>query len=445
MMKARRIGLTTLLLASGFSTLFAVFIQRSPHAGIVDFRIVYLAARCMIEHRDPYSESEYLRVFQEQVGTVPADPAERRKFESAVMAVVYLPTALLVIAPFAVLGWGVAQALWTILTICLFTLACCLIWSIAADRSPPVSTLLVAFMLANAEVVFAFGNAAGVAVSLCAIAVWCSFTERLAIAGVACLAASLAIKPHDSAAVWLYFLIIGGMHRRRAVQTLIVVIGLGILAILWTYQVSPHWIQEIRSNLELVSARGGIADPGPTGISNGTGGVIITLQTVFSVFRDDPRFYNQATWAVCGPLFIVWLIRTLRAGSSREEMWLALAVLVPLSMLPVYHRPYDAKLLLLAVPACAALWAQPQRGVRRWFGLLTTSAAIVVTSDLPSTLLTTISRRMPTSPRGLSNQILTVMTARPAPLILLTMCGFYLWVYVRQPSSRGDIPQGEAH
>jgi hypothetical protein len=443
MMNARRIGLTTLLLASGFSTLFAVILQRSSHSGIVDLRIVYLAARCMIEHRDPYSESEYLRVFQEQGGTVPADPVERQKFEGAVMAVVYLPTALLVIAPFAVLGWGVAQALWTILTIGIFTLACCLIWSVAADRSPPVATLLVAFILANLEVVFAFGNAAGVAVSLCAIAVWCFFTERFAFAGVACLAASLAIKPHDSAAVWLYFLMIGGVYRKRAAQILIVVMALGILAVAWTYQVSPHWIQEIRSNIELVSARGGIADPGPTGISYGTGGMIINLQTVFSVFRDDPRFYNLATWVVCGPLFILWLIRTLRAGGSRAEMWLALAVLVPLSMLPVYHRPYDAKLLLLAVPACAAMWARG--GASRWLGLLTTSAAIGVTSDLPSTLLTTLIRRMPTSPVGFFNQILAVVITRPAPIILLAMCIFYLWVYVRQPSSRGDIPQGEAY
>ncbi len=207
-----------------------------------------------------------------------------------------------------------------------------------------------------------------------------------------CLAASLAIKPHDSAAVWLYLLIVGGVYRKRAVQSLIVVFGLGILAALWTYQVSPHWIQEIRSNLELVSARGGIADPGPAGISNGTGGMIINLQTVFSVFRDDPRLYNPATWVVCVPLFIAWLIRTFRAGNSRAEMWLALAALVPLSMLPIYHRPYDAKLLLLAVPACAALWAQG--GARRWLGMLTTSAAIVVTSDLPATLLTTLSRRI---------------------------------------------------
>jgi hypothetical protein len=433
MMNARRIGLTTLLLASGFSALFAVILQRTPHPGIVDFRIVYVAARCMIEHRDPYSESEFLQVFKEEGGTVPADPVERQRFEGAVMAVVYLPTALLVIAPFAALGWGMAQALWTVLTICLFTLACCLIWSVAADSSPPVSALLLAFMLANAEVVFAFGNAAGIAVSLCAIAVWCFFTGRFAFAGVACLAISLAIKPHDSAAVWLYLLIAGGAYRKRAVQSMFVVFGLGFLAALWTYQVSPNWMQEIRANLDLVSAHGGIADPGPAGISNGTGGMIVNLQTVFSVFRDDPRWYNAATWVVCVPLFITWLIRTFRGGNSRAEMWMALAALVPLSTVAIYHRNYDAKLLILTVPACAVLWAQG--GARRWLGLLTTSSAIAVTSDLPATLLTAVSRRMPTNPAGLSSQILTVAIARPAPLILLAMCIFYLWVYMRQPPS----------
>ena len=429
-MTARRTGLTALLLASGFSTLFAVVLQRSPHSGIVDFRIVYLAARCMIEHRDPYSPNEYLRVFQEQGGTVPADPVERQRFEGAVMAVVYLPTALLLIAPFAVLGWGTAQALWTLLTISLFTIACCLIWKVAADFSPPLAAIMVGFMLANAEVVFAFGNAAGVAVSLCAIAVWCFITERFETAGIVCLALSLAIKPHDSAAVWLWLLIVGGKHRRWAGQSFLVVCGVGILAALWAYQVSPHWLEELHSNLEIVSARGGVADPGPTGMSNGTGGTIINLQAVFSVFRDDPGLYNMAAYAVCALLFIAWLIRTFRGGRSRTEMWLALAALVPLSMLPVYHRSYDAKLLLLAIPACAALWAQG--GAQRWVATLTTSAAILVTSDLPSTILTVMSRRIPANPAGFSEQLLTVVVARPAPLVLLAMAMFYLSVYVRQ-------------
>jgi hypothetical protein len=430
MTRERRIGLIVLLLSSCFSAVFALVLQRAPHAGIVDFRIIYVASRCMIEHSDPYRESEFLHVFQEEGGVVPSDPIERQKFQDAAMAVVYLPTALLLIAPIAVLGWGAAQLLWTVLTIVLFTLACCLIWSVAADSSPTIATCLTAFMLANAEVVFAFGNAAGVAVSLCAIAIWCFFTGRFAFAGVICLAASLAIKPHDSATVWLYLLIIGGTYRKRALQVLIIVCGLGALAIAWTHQLSPHWIDEMRSNLEVVSARGGIADPGPAGSSNGSGGMIISLQTVASVFRDDSRFYNPATWVLCAPLFIAWFMRTLRGGTSRGEMWLALAAMAPLSMLPVYHRPYDAKLLLLAVPACAAIWAQG--GARRWFALGTTFAAILVTSDIPSTLLTAVSRKLPTYPVGLSSQILAVVLTRPAPLLLLAMSIFYIWVYVRQ-------------
>jgi hypothetical protein len=207
-----------------------------------------------------------------------------------------------------------------------------------------------------------------------------------------------------------------------------VVCGLGLLAAIWIYQVSPHWIQEMSSNLQVVSARGGVADPGPRGISNGTAGMIINLQAVFSVFHDDPRFYNPATWVVCAPLFIAWFMRTLREGSSHGDKWLALAALVPLSMLTVYHRPYDAKVLILAVPACAALWVQG--GARRWFGILTTSAAIGVTSDIPSTLVTTLSRRLPTNPVGISDAILTVVIGRPASLILLAMSIFYVWAYV---------------
>ena len=89
-------------------------------------------------------------------------------------------------------------------------------------------------------------------------------------------------------------------------------------------------------------------------------------------------------------------------------------------MLPVYHRPYDAKLLILTVPACAALWAQG--GARRWLGMLATSAAIGVTSDLPSSLLTMLSESdcQPRPVVGFSDQILTFVIARPAPLILLS-------------------------
>ena len=49
-------------------------------------------------------------------------------------------------------------------------------------------------------------------------------------------------------------------------------------------------------------------------------------------------------------------------------------------MLPVYHRCYDARLLLLTIPACVILWKHG--GKIAWSALLLTLAAIVLTGDI---------------------------------------------------------------
>ena len=69
------------------------------------------------------------------------------------------------------------------------------------------------------------------------------------------------------------------------------------------------------------------------------------------------------------------------------------------------------------------------------WALVTTSAAILLTSDIPSAILTTLIRRLPTYPVALSNQILAVVLTRPIPLVLLAMSIFYAWVSVREPSA----------
>jgi hypothetical protein len=104
-------------------------------------------------------------------------------------------------------------------------------------------------------------------------------------------------------------------------------------------------------------------------------------------------------------------------------------------MLVSYHRPYDAKLLLLAVPACAMLWAED--GPVRWVALLVTTAAIVYTGDITLTILKILTNNLHLSTAGLSGQILTTVLTRPGPLILLAMCIFYLWAYLRRDSERG--------
>jgi len=164
--------------------------------------------------------------------------------------------------------------------------------------------------------------------------------------------------------------------------------------------------------------------------------VIIDLQSVVAVFRDDPRIYNSVSYLVCGALLLVWAVRTLRSRFSQQGAWFALAAVVPLTMLVSYHRVYDAKLLLLAVPACAMLWADG--GPNRWIALIMTSAGIFFTgrhaADNSPHFHTD---NLHISTAGLSGQILTVVLMRPTQLALLVMGIFYLWIYLRRESERG--------
>jgi hypothetical protein len=286
-------------------------------------------------------------------------------------------------------------------------------------------------VLANSEIVFFGGNTAGIAVCLCLVAVWCFLQERFVSAGILCMALSLAIKPHDSGFVWLYFLLAGGVYRKRALQSLIVTIVMGLSALLWVSLVAPRWVRDWRTNMSAISVHGGINDAGPaSSVGFHNLGPVIDMQSVISVFRDDPRIYNSTSYLICGALLFVWSIATLRARFSKARAWLALAAVVPLTMLVTYHRPWDAKLLLLTVPACAMLWAEG--GPKRWLACLISTATLVAVGDIPMAVYLVPTRNIHNSATGLSGQILTVLTARPIPLVLLIMGVFYLWVYVRR-------------
>src|ERR1019366_4930389 len=126
----------------------------------------------------------------------------------------------LFIAPFAMLPLATAQALWIILTGGGLILAGFLMWNLGSKYAPILSGCLIGFLLANCQLAFATGNTAGIVVGLCVVAVWCFLEDRFVLAGILCLAVSLAIKPHDAGLVWLYFLLAGGTYRKRALQTL---------------------------------------------------------------------------------------------------------------------------------------------------------------------------------------------------------------------------------
>jgi hypothetical protein len=391
---------------------------------------VYYGARCLLEHSDPYKQSEFLRVYQEEGGELPSDPVMSRLLLCAVPVCINLPTALFLVAPFAFLAWGPAHLLWMFLIASCLTLAAILAWLLAERYESGVSLFLICIVLADSEIILAGGNSAGIAVSLCVVAVWCFLKQRFVFAGVLCMAVSLALKPHDAGLVWLFFLLAGGVYRKRALQTLAVVIALGLPAVLWVSYAAPNWTQELHSNLLEASARGSLNDPGPASISFRSADKIIDLQSVVSVFRDDPSIYNPASYLLCGALLAVWSVSTLRSRLTPARALLALAAIAAFSMLPVYHRQHDAKLLLLTVPACAMLWAEG--GLTRWIALLLNTAGIVLTSDIPSASLVILTNNLHFGTVGMLEQIRTVAVMGLAPIVLLALGIFYLWVNVRR-------------
>ncbi|HET7103450.1 MAG TPA: glycosyltransferase family 87 protein [Terracidiphilus sp.] len=434
MNNARRDAVYLLILGSAIFLLLGIALERAAPVSTVDFRVVYFSTRCLLSHCDPYQEAQLLHIYETQGGETPQDSPKIRKIETRFN---YPPTVFLVTVPVALLPFGAAQFVWLALIAGGFITASFLAWDLAATHAPLVAGALIAFFLANSQLLLITGNAAAIVISLSVVAVWCFLRNRHVALGILCLAVALAVKPHDAAFVWLFFLLAGGVHRRRALQTLGVVILLSIPVLLWVASVAPHAMSELSGNLHGYAVLGGINDPGPASMAAHGLDMMINLQTFLSAVRDEPGFYNPVTYIVCAALLLIWSVVTLRTRMTLSKTWLALAVVAPLTMLPVYHRQCDAGLLLLTVPACAMLWARG--GAAGRLALLVNSIGFLLVGDIPWAVFLALLNHLRLPASHFSSQVLLFAQVAPVPLILLVMSAFYLLIYARAASGHDPV------
>ncbi len=401
-------------------------LERVAPSHSTDFKALYDSGRCLLQHCDPYNETQLQKVYlQEEEGR----PTDSPRLQRAVTILVNLPTAFTFVIPFSLLPWGPAHMVWLILSGGSLILASLLVWDLGAGYAPRISGGLLAIFLATSGLLLATGNAAGIVVGVSVIAVWCFLRERFVPMGILCLAASLIIKPHDAGPVWLYFLLAGGVHRKRALQTLILAIALGLPGLLLAWHASPHWMTELHSNLLATSTLGDLNDPGPASVTGRDPDSMINLQTITSLFWDDPRIYNPLSYLVSGALVLIWAVTILRSRSSPARDLLALASIAALSMLMAYHRQHDAKILVLTFPANAMLWVEG--GLAGWLALGFTAASILLNGDITSFIRFFLTKNLLAHSTGLTGKILVILLARPIPLILIVTGIFFLWAYAR--------------
>ncbi len=435
----RRDGLYLVLIGSLVFILLGVVLERAVPAPLADFRTIYYPSQALIEQRDPFKPSEVTRIYEaERDSPTPDSPKDRQIATHNI----YPPNTMFFVMPFAVLQSKAAGILWTIVTFASFITASLLIWNLGADYAPALAGALVGLLLATSELLPVTGNVAGIAISMSAIAVWCFMRERWVALGILCLAVGLVLKPQDTGMVWLCFMLSDPVLRKRALKSLLVALVLSLPGFVWVWRVAPQWFSEWKTNMASYWVHGGLNDPGLH--SSGSHGLdsLISLQTVFSVFNDDAHFYNAAAEMVCVPLLVAWIFLVLRRRSSTMRIWMALAAAAPLTMLPVYHRQLDAALLLLAVPACVALWSQ--RGTAGRIGLAITTAALAFAGVFGGLIVLGPLRAMhaPTSQWG--EWLAIALQVFPAPLLLLATGCFYLWALARQSDVTVPIVQTAA-
>jgi hypothetical protein len=394
-----------------------------------DFVPVYTGARCLLHGCNPYDTSQLEQQFYQAGGHTAELPSWQ------IDVPVYPPSTFLVLSPLALLGFPLARLLWFLLNGCLLVTAARLI----QDMSPPqhrwLTTMLVSYFVITAEIVLVLGQPAVFAISLVIIGSYLFLRGRFLPLGALLFLLSLAVKPQIGGFIVLY-LLLRRIHWRYVAMAMA---GAGVLLlsaslILGHHPRSAQWASTLRANLSATLSPGGSADPRP---ENQQAIGDLNLQTLTSIFFPEARTFNAVAYSVFLALLALGILVVVRTSASRETHLISLAALSVLSLMPVYHRFYDTRLLLLSIPAIGVVF-QKRRLLGALIALLTFVATISIQYRIQIFLLQHAKWQ-----NVLANKFLFMLLLRQQNLELLFLFCLYLVAMFSIPFSSAAETEGD--
>ncbi|MEM1353315.1 MAG: glycosyltransferase family 87 protein [Planctomycetota bacterium] len=297
--------------------------------------MLYAAAVAWARGANPYSGTDCAQILEQQGGDEFTPSSKPQAFAS-----LYPPTFFPLLSPLALLDWPTARVFWALLNT-LATLSCIpLLLRLLERRGWLCALTITATVLAWGPIHTGIGagQPAPILLWLVLAAVMC---KNGWLSGLS-LALAILIKPQ----VGLPFLVLYAWDRRWLAATTCLLVSLGVTAIsVWRLQTfHPSWPDDLANNLAvLTDPAGGLGSPMPTN------------PLVYQLMNTAPLLHRLG---VVDPWvgLVVWAIVIGAAGLALyflarypwpDRRLLLLSGLAALPLLPVYHRVYDATLLLI--------------------------------------------------------------------------------------------------
>jgi hypothetical protein len=298
---------------------------------------------------NPYHPETFVDLWHQESG-------QRMSTSSVKTHAAYPLPTLVVVAPLAALSWLHFEAALTILTLLLTAaMTCALVATAHLEGMSRWLFILAVLALAPIHTAIATGNVVVVAVAVACIGTYLAEKGRNIGSGL-CIALALCLKPQIGGVFLLYYLL-----RRRWKVSVAALAITAVITLIGAARLSPYgtgWIHDFLANSCDFVAANPIDD---FTTENPLRFTLINLQVPVFDFTGNRNVSDAVALLTCAVLGIAWLLLfRQRADLAAVRFDLhALGCLATLSLLPVYHRFYDATLLVL--PLCWALASKAPR------------------------------------------------------------------------------------
>jgi hypothetical protein len=312
-----------------------------------DFLSPFIQARAWVHGSDPYDTNCLLQFWPRESHTpawVKKEASQGTLAKNAGIPSPYPIVSLVAVSPFAMLPWPFALHLWIALSTAAAVLApFAVLWALSCNLAEGRSLLFLAasFALAPVHSGLATANPAIIAVALGVISFLAFKKDRKKTAAIL-LATALCIKPTVAGGLWLFFAI--RREWKISVISAVLVAVVGLIGVSQLAVAGVPWFNSYSQNTRQIFATGSVddfteADPVRFNLINIKVGLYEVARSI--------SITNFAAVLIVLLLLASWL--WLCHKHRTQSQLLEISAISVLSLIAVYHRFYDAALLIWPV------------------------------------------------------------------------------------------------